>query len=326
VNPPAAGSNVYVSRRVPETVEHELRASFDLEIHDSLTPPSRERLLDKIGGRDGVVTMLTDRVDEEFLDAAGSDLRVVANYAVGYNNIDVASATQRGVLVTNTPDVLRDATAELTVAMILSAARRIDEGDRLVRRREPWIWAPTFMLGRDLRDATLGIVGLGSIGTRVAELASAFGLHVIHSSRSRFDPRYERVSLGRLLTVSDVISLHCPLTPDTHHLIGVQELRLLKPQAILVNTGRGPLVDEVALAEALAENRIGAAALDVYEHEPHVTERLLDLENVLLVPHLGSATEATRLAMGALCVSALRQVLVDRAVPANAVNPEAVAL
>jgi glyoxylate reductase len=305
-------------------VRAELERLFEPALHDSERPLERKRLLAGVAGRDGVITMLTDRVDDELLDAAGPQLRVVANYAVGYDNVDVEAATRRGVVVSNTPDVLTEATAELTVALMLAVARRIVEGDRFLRRREEWVWAPTFMLGTTLRGRTLGIVGLGRIGREVARLARAHALDVIYTNRSGpTDSGLEWVTFDELIARADVVSLHCPLTPETHHLIGPAELRSMRRDAFLVNTTRGPVVDEGALAEALRNGEIAGAALDVFEREPEVSESLLDLENVILVPHLGSATDETREAMGMLCVSALRAVLLENRCPENAVNSEA---
>ncbi len=315
---------IFLSRRVPESVRAELERLFELALHDSERPLERDRLLAGVAGRDGVITMLTDRVDDELLDAAGPNVRVVANYAVGYDNVDVAAATRRGVVVSNTPDVLTETTAELTLALVLAVARRIAEGDRLIRRREEWVWAPTFMLGTTLRGRTLGIVGLGRIGSEVARLARAHGLNVIYTNRSGpTDSELEWVSFDELIARADVVSLHCPLTPETYHLIGPAELRSMRRDAFLVNTTRGPVVDEEALVDALRDGEIAGAGLDVFEREPDVGESLLDLENVLLVPHLGSATDETREAMGMLCVSALRAVLLEDRCPENAVNSEA---
>ncbi len=311
---------VYVSRRVPERVRAELEASFAVSLHDSERPPGRAELLAGCAGAAGLVTMLTDRVDDELLDAAGPKLRVVANYAVGYDNVDVAACARRGVLVANTPDVLTDATAELTIALVLDLLRRVAEGDRFLRAGRPWVWAPTFMLGRSLRGRTLGIVGLGRIGRRVGELAEALGMRVVYASRSQRDGvSWPRLPFEELLARADVVSLHCPLTEETRHLVDAAALRRMRPDAVLVNTTRGPVVDEAALAEALASGVIAGAALDVFEREPEVHPALLGLENVLLVPHLGSATEEAREAMGLLCVEALRAVLLDGRRPANAV-------
>jgi glyoxylate reductase len=314
--------SVFVSRRVPERVRAELESRFALALHDSEQPLERAELLAAAAGRDGLVTMLTDAVDEELLAAAGPSLRVVANYAVGYDNVDVEAASRRGVLVTNTPDVLVGAVAELTIALVLALVRRVGEGDRFLRRREPWTWAPTFLLGRSLRGRTLGIVGLGRIGREVAHLARTCGMEVVYTNRSGPEEGLPHgwLPLRELLQRSDVVTLHCPLTPETRHLIGREELRAMRRDAYLVNTARGPVIDEEALVAALEAGEIAGAALDVYEREPEVSERLLRLENVLVTPHLGSATEETREAMGLLCVSALAAVLLEGRVPDNAVN------
>jgi glyoxylate reductase len=308
---------VFATRRFPGRVREELERSFELDVHDSEWPPSREELLARAVGCDGLMTMLTDRIDDELIDAAGPQLRVVANFAVGFDNVGVPACTRRGVIVSNTPDVLTRATAELAVALMLALVRRVAEGDRLVRRRKDWIWAPNMMLGRGLTDLTLGLVGHGRIGQEVERLAHAHGMKAAYTSRSGGLP------LDELLATADVVSLHLPLSAETHHLIDERALGLMKPTAVLVNTSRGPIVDEAALAEALAERRIAGAALDVFEREPVVTEALLGLENVVLTPHLGSATLETREAMGMLCVQALRAVLLERCAPPNALNPEA---
>ena len=314
---------VFVSRRVPQRVRFELEGLFDVAVHDSERPPARDRLLAAARGRHGLVAMLTDVIDDELLDAAGPELRVVANYAVGYDNVDVEAATRRGVLVTNTPEVLTEATAEFTVALILDAVRRVSEGDRFLRRRASWIWAPTFMLGKGLKGRVLGIVGLGRIGREVARLARAFGMEVVYTNRhGPADSELEWLPFEDLLSRADVVSLHVPLTRDTYHLIGRDELRAMREDAFLVNTTRGPVVDEAALVEALRSGEIAGAALDVFEREPEVSEELLELENVVLAPHLGSATVETREAMGMRCVSALRAVLIEGACPENSVNPE----
>jgi glyoxylate reductase len=294
-------------------VRAELARSFELEVHDSAWPPSRDELLARVAGMDGLMLMLTDRVDDELLDAAGPQLRVVADFAVGIDNIDVEACRRRGVVVSNTPGVLTDTTAELTIAILLALLRRVAEGDRLIRRGEEWIWAPNLMLGRGLASLTLGLVGHGRIGGAVERLAVAHGMRVIWSSRTGGLP------LDELLATADVVSLHLPLTEDSRHLIDAAALARMKPTAVLVNTSRGPIVDEAALVDALREGRIAGAGLDVFEREPTVHPGLLELENVVLVPHLGSATDETREAMGMLCVEALRAVLVEGRVPANAV-------
>ena len=291
----------------------ELERSFELEVHDSVWPPSRDELLARVAGKDGLMLMLTDRVDDELLDAAGPQLRIVADYAVGIDNLDVEACRRRGVVVSNTPDVLTETTAELTLAIVLALLRRVAEGDRLIRRGEQWIWAPNLMLGRGLASLTLGLVGYGRIGRAVARLADAHGMNVIHSTRSSGIP------LEELLVTADVVSLHLPLSDESRHLIDAAALAQMKPSAVLVNVSRGPIVDEEALVTALREGRIAGAALDVFEREPEVHPGLLELENVVLVPHLGSATLETREAMGMLCVGALRAVLLDGTVPPNAV-------
>jgi glyoxylate reductase len=305
---------VFASRRFPDRVRAELERSFELDVHDSMWPLERNELLRRVAGRDGLMLMLTDRVDDELLDAAGPQLRIVADYSVGVDNIDVDACRRRGIVVSNTPDVLTETTAELTIALILALLRRVAEGDRLIRRGERWIWAPNLMLGRGLGGLTLGLVGHGRIGQAVERLARAHGMHVVWTSRGRGR------SLDALLAEADVVSLHLPLSDETRHLIDAAALQRMKPTAVLVNTSRGPIVDEAALVEAVAKGRIAGAALDVFEHEPDVHLGLLELENVVLVPHLGSATEETREAMGMLCVDALRAVLLEHRTPANTVT------
>ena len=292
----------------------ELEQSFELEVHDSVWPPARDELLAHVAGRDGLMLMLTDRVDDELLDAAGPQLRIVADYAVGIDNVDLEACRRRGIVVSNTPDVLTETTAELTIAIVLALLRRVAEGDRLIRRGEEWIWAPNLMLGRGLPGLRLGLVGHGRIGRAVERLARAHGMEVTHSTRSGGVP------LEELLAASDVVSLHLPLTDDSRHLIDEAALARMKPTAVLVNVSRGPIVDEEALVAALRTGRIAGAALDVFEREPEVHPGLVELENVVLVPHLGSATEETREAMGMLCVEALRAVLLEGRVPPNAVG------
>jgi glyoxylate reductase len=308
---------VFATRRFPDRVRVELEASFDLDVHDSEWPPPRGEVLARAAGCDGLMTMLTDRIDDELLDAAGPQLRIVANYAVGYDNVDLEAVTRRGVIVSNTPDVLTETTAELTIALMLALLRRVAEGDRFIRGGESWIWGPNMMLGRGLAGLTLGLVGHGRIGQAVERLARAHGMDVVYSSRTGGMP------LDELLATADVVSLHLPLSEQTRHLIDGAALARIKPTAVLVNTSRGPIVDEAALVEALAAGQVAGAALDVFEREPEVHEGLLGLENVLLVPHLGSATHETRAAMGMLCVEALRAVLLEKRVPGNALNPEA---
>ena len=295
-----------VTNRLPEPALALLREAGELRIDERTAAIPRADLLDLVAGADALLTLLHDRVDEELLEAAAAPLRCVANVAVGYDNVDVEAAARRGIVVTNTPGVLDDATADLTLALILAATRRVAEGDRLIRSGRPWTWGMSFMLGSGLRGKLLGIVGLGGIGRRVAERARAFGMEIAYHSRSPAPAEVvaeleaERLSLEELLSRADVVSLHCPLTPETHHLIAAAELTAMKPSAVLVNAARGPVVDERALAAALAAGQIAAAALDVYEREPLVEPALLELENVVLSPHLGSATVETRTAMAEL--------------------------
>jgi glyoxylate reductase len=295
-----------VTNRIPDGALELLRAAGELRLDERESALPRADLLELVRGADAVLALLHDRVDAELLDAAGPQLRCVANVAVGYDNVDLEAAAARGVVVTNTPEVLDDATADLTLALLLAAVRRVAEGDRLVRSGREWSWGMSFMLGSSLRGKLLGIVGLGGIGRRVAERARAFGMEIAYHSRKPAPAEVvatlgaERMSLERLLAEADVVSLHCPLTPQTHHLIGAAELAAMRPTAVLVNAARGPVVDERALVEALRSGQIAAAGLDVYEHEPRVEPGLLELENVVLAPHLGSATVETRAAMAEL--------------------------
>jgi lactate dehydrogenase-like 2-hydroxyacid dehydrogenase len=294
-------ARVHVTRRLPARVEDELAGSFEL--------------VPEPDGVDGLLVNPGDPVDAALLDRAGPSLRVVANFGVGYDNVDLPAATERGVVVANTPGVLTEATAELTIALLLALLRRVPEGDRLVRRRDPWRLDPTFMLGRGLRGLRLGVVGMGRIGREVARLAEAHGMEVVPVGRGELD---------RLADV-DVVTLHIPMRPETRHLVDAGVLARLRPGAVLVNTSRGPVVDEAALVAALEEGRLAGAALDVFEHEPDVHPGLLGREDVVLTPHLGSATQEAREAMGMLCVDALRDVLLEGRLPRHALNPEAVA-
>lgn len=303
---PGAQPIFAVTNRLPETALALLQAVGELRIDERAEAIPRPDLLALVAGADAILSLLHDRIDEELLEAAGPRLRCVANVAVGYDNVDVAAAARRGVVVTNTPGVLDDATADLTMALILAATRRVAEGDRLVRAGREWTWGMSFMLGSGLRGKLLGIVGLGGIGRRVAERARAFGMEIAYHQRRQAPAEVEaalgaeRMPFEQLLENADVLSLHCPLTPETRHLIGEAQLHAMKRSAVLVNAARGPVVDERALAEALAAGEIAGAGLDVYEQEPRVEPALLALENVVLSPHLGSATVETRTAMAEL--------------------------
>ena len=294
-----AGSRhrVVVTRAIPQVALELLDSPWVSSLDRPLTP---EELREAVDGATAVVSMLHDRIDGSMVDAAGGGLRIVANVAVGYDNIDVAACAARGVVVTNTPDVLVDATADLTMALLLGITRRLGEGDRLLRAGTGWSWSMDFMLGTGLQGLRLGIVGFGRIGRAVARRAEAFGMEVVHT---------RMVPLADLLATSDVVSLHCPLTLQTRHLIDAAALRAMRPTAYLVNTSRGPVVDEAALADALERGEIRGAALDVFEDEPRVVPKLRTLDNVLMTPHLGSATTQTREAMATLAVRNVLSVL-----------------
>ncbi len=293
-----ARPRIHVTAPVPVEVEEALARDFELS--------------DSPEGARGIVSMLTTRVDGPYLDRAGPQLEVVANYAVGVNNVDLTAAAERNVLVANTPDVLTRATAELAVGLMLALLRRIAEGDRFVRRRDEWVFSLEFMLGSSLDGAALLVVGPGRIGRETARLAETFGARAALAGRDD--------DLHALFAEADVVRLHVPLASDTRHLIDADALAAMRSSAILVNSARGPVVDERALVEALRAGTIAGAALDVYEREPEVEAGLLELENVVLTPHLGSATRDTRVAMGMLCVEALRAVLLEGRIPANAVG------
>jgi glyoxylate reductase len=289
---------VHVTGDVPKRVAAALEQDFEL-----VSNPAEA---------EGILSLINTLVDDAYLERAGAQLEVVANYGVGVNNIDLEAARRRGVVIANTPDVLTKTTAELAIAITLALLRRVVEGDRFIRSGSAWSFSLEFMLGEGLDGKTFGIVGAGRIGRETARLAEAFGARPIFSGRN--DP------LDELLAVADVVSLHCPLTPETRHLIDERALTAMKSSAVLVNTARGPIVDERALADALAKGVIAGAALDVYEFEPEVSEELLALDQVVLTPHMGSGTQSTREAMGMLAVDALRSVLVHNEQPPNAVD------
>lgn len=310
---------VFVTRRLAADPHELLTQSPDAALAGSITfdvfadaaPPSREALLDRTRGAAGIITLVSDRIDAALLDARPG-LRVVAQSAVGVDNIDREACRARGVVVTHTPDVLTEATADLTWALLLAVARRVGEGERLVRSERPWAWGPRLLLGRELFGATLGVVGLGRIGAAVARRAAGFGMRVVYATRrapGAPPPGAERVGLDRLLAESDIVSLHVPLTDETRHLIDAGALASMKPGALLLNTARGPVVDEAALVDALASGHLGGAGLDVYEAEPRVHPGLLAREDVVLLPHIGSATVHTRQRMAALAVVDAARVL-----------------
>jgi glyoxylate reductase len=303
--------SILLTGKIPSSVLAKLESIGDVDQfrRDGVDVMPHDELVARVAGKQAIVSMITDAVSADVIDA-GRDLKIVANAAVGYNNIDVAAARGRGIIVTNTPGVLTDATADLTWALILGITRRIGEGERLVRRGAWKGWTFDFMLGAELRGKQLGIVGYGGIGRAVAARGRAFGMRIAYTNRTpKDDPDAEAMPFDRLLSTSDVVSLHCPLTAETRHLIDQASLARMKRNAYLINTSRGPVVDEKALAWALRTRLISGAALDVFEEEPKVYAELLTLENVMLVPHLGSGTVETRTAMADLAVKNVAAVL-----------------
>jgi glyoxylate reductase len=303
---------ILVTREVPEAGLH-LLDGFDVTVLYE-RPPERGELLEAVRGASGILSTATEKVDGEVMDAAGDGLKVVANMAVGYDNIDVGAAKERGVVVTNTPGVLDETTADVAFMLMLAAARRLGEGERLLRAGKWEWWGPKQLRGLDVWGKKVGIVGLGRIGRAVARRAKGFGMEILYHNRSRkkdaekeLEARY--LELQVLLGESDFVSIHTPLTDETRHLIGAKELERMKPGAVLVNTSRGPVVDEGALADALENGGIFAAGLDVYEEEPKVHPKLLGLENVVLAPHIGSASIETRDKMATLAAENLAAVL-----------------
>ena len=323
-----ARPKVFVARVIPDDGLDPILEACDARVWEDELPPPREELLGAIEGCDGVLTLLTDRVDDEFLDRAGPQLKVVSNYAVGFDNVDVAACTRRGVPIGNTPGVLTDTTADLAFALMMAAARRLPEGDRYVRAGKWRTWGPMLLLGPDVHGATLGILGFGRIGQAVAKRAAGFGMTLLYHDVHRVPEEVERtyaatyVPLEELFARSDFISVHVNLTPETRGLIGSAALRAMKPTAVLVNTARGPVVDPRALYEALRDGEIGAAALDVTDPEPiPVDDPLLTLDNCLVVPHIASASRATRGKMASMAAANLLAGLRGERLP-TPVNPE----
>jgi glyoxylate reductase len=319
---------VLVTRRLPQEALDRIAARCEMTVYEGEGAMPRDRLLTEVAGKAGAITLLTDRVDEEFLDAAGPQLNIVANYAVGFDNIDLEACTRHGVLACNTPEVLTETTADTAFAVMMATARRIAEGDRFLRSRTPWTWGPLMMLGQDVHDATLGLVGFGRIGQAMARRARGFAMRVLYHDLHRPPAEVEQElaaeyrDLEDLLRESDFVSLHTNLTPQTHHLINAARLAMMKPTAVLVNTSRGPLIDEQALAQALQRGQIFAAGLDVFEREPEVHPGLLACGNAVLIPHVGSATVATRLAMADLAARNLLAGL-EGSHPPALLNPQA---
>lgn len=297
--------NVLVTGNLPESIIARIRAEHTVKVNTKDRPMTREQLLSAVTDKHGILTMLTDQVNDALLDRA-PHLTIVANCAVGYDNIDIAAATRRRIAVTNTPGVLTDSTADVAFALMLAVARRVVEGDQKVRRGRFKHFAPFHFLGQDISGKTLGIIGMGRIGQAVAKRAAGFNMPVIYTSRTRISAdeeaaigaRYE--NLDTVLRESDFLSLHVPLTTQTRHLVGTDQLRLMKPTAILINTARGPVIDETALLQALREQWISGAGLDVYENEPSLVPGLIECQNAVLLPHVGSATIETRTRMAEL--------------------------
>ena len=319
---------VFVARIIPDDGLRLLAEEADADVWDGDLPPPRDELLRRVAGCDGVLTLLTDRVDDEFLDAAGPGLRVVSNYAVGFDNVDVPACTRRGIPVGNTPGVLTDTTADLAFALLMAAARRLPEGDRYVRDGRWKTWGPLLLLGPDVHGSTIGIVGFGRIGQAVARRAAGFGMTVLYHDVNRLPDAVTEplgasyVPIEELLARSDFVSLHVNLTAETRHLINDRTLALMKPTAVLVNTSRGPVVDQRALADALRGGMIWAAGLDVTDPEPiPMDDPLVGLDNCLIVPHIASASRATRGKMAEMAAANVLAGLRGERLP-TPVNPE----
>ena len=296
---------VFVTRKLPQPVEARLVALFDAALNPDDAPLTRAQLAAGLIDADVFVPTITDRIDAALIEAAGPRLKLIANFGAGVDHIDVAAANARGIVVTNTPGVLTDDTADMAMALIMASARRLIEGAELVQAGGFSGWTPTFMLGRRLKGKKLGIVGMGRIGQALAKRARAFGLEINYHNRKPVGPRIEEElgatwwdSLDQMLAHMDIVSMNCPHTPATYHLLSARRLHLLQPHAIVVNTARGEVIDEAAMANMLAAGKLGGAGLDVYEHEPAINPKLLKLHNVVLLPHMGSATLEGRVEMG----------------------------
>ena len=315
---------VYVTRAIPEKALNILEEHFEVSVFQEKRPITKKEIMRLAKGYDGLLPLLTDEVDAKVMEKTG--IKAIANFAVGVDNIDIEAATARKIPVTNTPGVLTDATADLTWALILAVTRRIVEADNYLRSGRWKGWDPLLLLGGDLRDRTLGIIGLGRIGRAVAERAKGFGMNVIYNSRTAFDgdEKYlgiRFVSLEELLKESDFVSIHAPHTEKTHHLIGMKQLEMMKPSAYLINTSRGKLINEEELVLALQEGKIAGAGLDVFYDEPRVNKELIKFPNVVLLPHIGSASLETRTKMAVIAAENMVEALQEQR-PRNIVNPE----
>ncbi|CAN5321243.1 D-glycerate dehydrogenase [soil metagenome] len=319
---------VIVTRKLPDVVETRMRELFDTELNVEDKPMSQDALIEAVGRAEVLVSTITDRLDSKVLTRAGENLKLIANFGAGVDNIDVSTANARGIIVTNTPGVLTEDTADMTMGLILASARRVVEGATVVQAGDFHGWSPTWMLGRRIWGKRLGIVGMGRIGQAVARRAAAFGLQIHYHNRKPVSPRIEEElgatyweSLDQMLARMDVVSVNCPHTPATYHLLSARRLKLLQTHAIIVNTARGEVIDEAALANMLARGEIAGAGLDVYEHEPAINPKLLKLPNVVLLPHMGSATVEGRVDMGEKVIINIKTFMdghrpPDRVIPA----------
>jgi len=314
-------AKVVVTGKIPAGGLARLKAEHDVTAWESDDAISRADLLTMVAGADAIVSLLTEKVDDELLDAAGPQLKSVSNVAVGYNNIDVPACENRGVLVTNTPGVLTEATADIAMSLILMATRRLGEGERVIRAQEPWQWGMFYMLGMGIQGRQLGIVGMGQIGIATARRAKAFGMNIAYTRRTPLEDHVieeldaKFMTMDELIESSDVLSLHCPYSPATHHLMSENQFARMKKTAFLINTARGPIVDEAALVTALKSGEIAGVGLDVFENEPTVHPGLLELDNAVLIPHLGSATVETRAAMADIAATNALAILAGAQAP-----------
>jgi glyoxylate reductase len=322
---PVVNMKIFVTRKIPEPGLDLLRKEHEIEIYKYDRVPTKKEIINGLKGKDGLLCLLTDPIDRDVIFSEPK-LKMIANYAVGYNNIDVKAATEKGIPVSNTPDVLTGTTAEMAWALLFSVARRTIEGDSFTRAGKFNGWAPMLMLGQDVSNKTLGVVGVGRIGTAFALKSKGFNMKVLYFDENRNtklerDLGAKKVDLSMLLKESDYVSIHVPLIDATHHMIGEKELQLMKKNAILINTSRGPIIDEKALVKALKEKRIFGAGLDVYEQEPMIEKELLELDNVVLQPHSASATTETRTKMAIMAAENMMAGLSGK-IPPNCINPE----
>ena len=319
---------VIVTRKLPDVIETRMMELFDVALNLDDKPLSPEALATAVASVDVLVPTVTDRIDAAVIAAAGDSLKLIANYGAGVDHIDLKAALERGVTVTNTPDVLTEDTAEMAMAMILAAPRRLTEGERVLRAKRWDGWSPTWMLGHRVTGKRLGIVGMGRIGQAVARRARAFDMAIHYHNRRRVHPDVEaeleatyHESLDQMLARTDIVSIHCPHTPATYHLLSARRLKLLQPHAYIINTARGEIIDETALIRMLRNKEIAGAALDVFEHEPLVNPKLLQLDNVVLLPHMGSSTWEGRIGMGESVLVNIK-VCIDGHTPPNRILPE----